>query len=311
MTSEQIAQAQAAKEAAQQAEEIAFTDVKKKSAFWFTKISDDQKSQLKKEFEKFKSSLGAQFDLAQERFLEGLDGFDKPEEAIKYLDEFEFVSKDLKSIIAPALKKVYQIGWQVNEKSILSEAAKTDKSKEIELNFAGERGASAEGYVKAQTADLISGLDDTTRKMVRDTIQSSIKNEETWPELQERLANHYGFSTERAEVIARTESGKAYNVGWCQAAQSSGVVAAVEVSDGDDYDEPCSVANGSLWSMEFAMAHPLSHPNCRREFAPYFNPDLIPKQTPDGSFVDMSSEYESIRQRIEEDEQAYLDAAGE
>ena len=44
----------------------------------------------------------------------------------------------------------------------------------------------------------------------------------------------------------------------------------VRVFDGGpgDVDEPCKVANGQIWSAEYAARNKLEHPQCRRAFAP-------------------------------------------
>lgn len=44
----------------------------------------------------------------------------------------------------------------------------------------------------------------------------------------------------------------------------------VRVFDGGpgDVDTPCIEANGQRWSVPYALAHKLEHPNCRRAFAP-------------------------------------------
>ncbi len=44
----------------------------------------------------------------------------------------------------------------------------------------------------------------------------------------------------------------------------------VRVFDGGpgDVDEPCQQANGQRWSLAYARANRLEHPNCRRAFAP-------------------------------------------
>jgi hypothetical protein len=44
----------------------------------------------------------------------------------------------------------------------------------------------------------------------------------------------------------------------------------VAVVDGGpgDVDKPCKDANGERWSVAYAIAHPVEHPNCRRAFTP-------------------------------------------
>ncbi|MBU7015544.1 MAG: hypothetical protein HXS43_12030, partial [Theionarchaea archaeon] len=43
----------------------------------------------------------------------------------------------------------------------------------------------------------------------------------------------------------------------------------VRVLDGDGCEE-CIEANGQIWTIEEAMANPLQHPNCLRDFEPHF-----------------------------------------
>ena len=42
----------------------------------------------------------------------------------------------------------------------------------------------------------------------------------------------------------------------------------VDVTDGEQYDEPCRTANGQRWSIEEARRRPLEHPHCIRQFWP-------------------------------------------
>src|SRR5205807_235127 len=70
----------------------------------------------------------------------------------------------------------------------------------------------------------------------------------------------------RATRIARTETGIAFNHGTALAAAQNEFD--LDVIDGDDDDE-CAAANGAVWSPEEALADPLEHPNCVRDFAPH------------------------------------------
>ena len=72
-----------------------------------------------------------------------------------------------------------------------------------------------------------------------------------------------------AEMAVRTELADASNManlGVADQISSPGV----RVRDGGpgDVDEPCRIANGQTWSLPYANAHRLEHPNCRRSFAP-------------------------------------------
>ena len=70
----------------------------------------------------------------------------------------------------------------------------------------------------------------------------------------------------RAKTIARTEIANAQNTGTIARYQVAGVTR-VRVYDGD-YDELCDSLNGTIQTMDWAIANPTAHPNCTRSFAP-------------------------------------------
>lgn len=72
-----------------------------------------------------------------------------------------------------------------------------------------------------------------------------------------------------ARMVLRTHTAIIINAGTLNTAIERGSPG-VAVSDGGpgDVDEPCEVANGQKWSLGYAIANPLEHPNCRRAFAP-------------------------------------------
>lgn len=72
-----------------------------------------------------------------------------------------------------------------------------------------------------------------------------------------------------AQMVMRTELADASNMANLAVAEQM-ASPGVRVRDGGpgDVDEPCLVANGQAWSLQYANAHRLEHPNCRRAFAP-------------------------------------------
>jgi HK97 family phage portal protein len=75
----------------------------------------------------------------------------------------------------------------------------------------------------------------------------------------------------RARTIARTELGTAQNEATVGRYEAAGVRKVLVFDNGlTDDDQPCIDANGAVWTLERARANPLSHPNCSRAFAPYF-----------------------------------------
>ncbi len=69
----------------------------------------------------------------------------------------------------------------------------------------------------------------------------------------------------KAETIAMTEAVEAYNEGTLTLAESRGE-AEVFVEDGQEHDEDCIEADGSIWTVEHARKHRTAHPRCRRSF---------------------------------------------
>lgn len=71
----------------------------------------------------------------------------------------------------------------------------------------------------------------------------------------------------QTETIAVTEAVHAFNEGTLTVAELTGA-SHVYVQDGDEDDQPCIDADGSVWTVEKARANRLEHPRCRRSFLP-------------------------------------------
>jgi hypothetical protein len=72
-----------------------------------------------------------------------------------------------------------------------------------------------------------------------------------------------------AEMLLRTHIVEVLNQATILSAQEQGSPG-VRVFDGGegDTDPPCKQANGQRWSLRYARANRLEHPNCRRSFEP-------------------------------------------
>jgi hypothetical protein len=90
----------------------------------------------------------------------------------------------------------------------------------------------------------------------------------TVAEIQAGLSENYALSKSRAKIIASTEFHTLQNEVVSQMAEKSDKVVGMFVTDGIRYDADCAEANGSVWSLSYASAHPLQHPNCVRAFHP-------------------------------------------
>ncbi len=100
----------------------------------------------------------------------------------------------------------------------------------------------ARGYSIGQ---IVRGVPDDSYRGLRSVVRETYKN--------------------RANTIARTEIANAQNTGTIARYQASGVTR-VMVRDGEE-DELCAEYNGTIQTMEWALANPTAHPNCTRAFA--------------------------------------------
>lgn len=149
---------------------------------------------------------------------------------------------------------------------------------EIEIEFSSVR---AGRWAKKYAARMVTGLNSRTGEMVRrsikDIVTEGVSNELSWQTIKGQLVTalegNHAFSVRRCELIARTESAMAYNIGAVDAWQKSKVVEALLVYDGD-YDAACREANGQTWTFDEAMFEPIEHPNCWREFFPILREDI-------------------------------------
>lgn len=77
----------------------------------------------------------------------------------------------------------------------------------------------------------------------------------------------------QASLIAETEAVHAYNEATLSVAEANGLTN-VYVTDGNDHDQPCADAHGSVWTIAHARENRLEHPRCRRAFLPLSNPEV-------------------------------------
>jgi hypothetical protein len=124
------------------------------------------------------------------------------------------------------------------------------------------------GYI----GDRIVSLDETTKENVKGMIRSILDEggasvENLGDVIGEKVRERFdGFADWRADRIARSETAIAYNYGNTLGYSQAGVTH-VQVSDGDG-DEACKAANGQVWTIEQALANPIEHPGCERDFSP-------------------------------------------
>lgn len=128
----------------------------------------------------------------------------------------------------------------------------------------------AKGYVEDHGGDLIVGLKDSTRDLVRGTLEDALQEGWSKPELTEELSNNFAFSDVRAARIAHTELAMAHSYGRVDVAREAGAQQKKWLLSADhdpDEDCYCSDAADEGWinladNFPGGYDYPPGHPNC-------------------------------------------------
>lgn len=126
-------------------------------------------------------------------------------------------------------------------------------------------------------ATRIRGVADTTKDDIRGLVSKALEGSyddnlgrtviPSNKEIAQQIRDQGAISSvSRSDMIARTETATAMNLGATYAYEDAGV-SEVDVMDGDD-DEDCADADGQTWSLDDARDNPIAHPNCTRAFSP-------------------------------------------
>jgi SPP1 gp7 family putative phage head morphogenesis protein len=130
-------------------------------------------------------------------------------------------------------------------------------------------------YAKDRAAELVSRISDSTREMLRSDIAQALDEGWSNDDLADALADNYGFSDDRAETIARTETAYADVQGNLDAYRESGVVSLKQWITGDGCCDACDELDGVTIGLDDTfnadgdeIDGPPYHPNCRCDVIP-------------------------------------------
>jgi len=162
---------------------------------------------------------------------------------------------------------------------------------EAAVNYASERAAELVGMRRLQDGTLIENpaarwrIDSELREKINEIVTEGVS--EGWSPQQLAEALKPQFGAWRAETIARTETGFAYNEGAIAVYRDEGIehVSILDGKgclpegheDGAPAAEPDLVgvvqaekeADGQIWTIAQFSAHRLGHPRCVRGSTPY------------------------------------------
>jgi len=188
-----------------------------------------------------------------------------PAEVIALVDSFDWEAYH-ETITEPLNKSFMQIleiqGKRAMLRAGVSIAFDVDDPfvKKQLTGYVGERIVSLDKTTRTEVSDLVRsiiGKDGGTTQQIGDLIAEKVRDKFT------------DYADWRADRIARAETAIAYNYGNVLGYRQAGVKK-VKVIDNDaaDADEICRKAHGQIWTIEEALANPIGHPGCKRDFEP-------------------------------------------
>lgn len=126
----------------------------------------------------------------------------------------------------------------------------------------------ARKWAEEYSYELVKGINDTSRDLLRDKVTQWIESGEALDALRDSLAPWFGAM--RAEVIASTEVTRAFAQGNLQAWQGSRVVNGIIFRTANDelVCDQCSPFGGKVFALGDAEHTPPIHPRCRCWISP-------------------------------------------
>jgi SPP1 gp7 family putative phage head morphogenesis protein len=131
----------------------------------------------------------------------------------------------------------------------------------------------AVAWAENRIGNLITEVSATTRDVVNELSAAALENGWTNDELADELSDAFGFSDDRAEMIARTETAFAETAGTLEGYAASGVVAGKEWSADPDACDECLALDGVVVALDEDFPDdggdgPPLHPRCVCSVAP-------------------------------------------
>jgi SPP1 gp7 family putative phage head morphogenesis protein len=198
---------------------------------------------------------------------------DGPFDVLSSDDQLKKLQKKLQEQIDKMAQDGAQAGLYQVAHLIMPSDDDVDEALDKMLSQANDK---AVEYAKSRAAELVTQVDDTTRDRLR-TLTARAE-EEGWSndQLADEIEAFSGFSADRAEMIARTETAFADVQGNLAGWQESGVVKGKRWLVGAGCCEDCEKLDGQVVALDeqfepeddAPIDGPPYHPNCRCDVAP-------------------------------------------
>lgn len=152
-----------------------------------------------------------------------------------------------------------------------------DAEMEAILTQANER---AVAWAEDRVGNMITDVSAATRDAVNELNAAAIEHGWTNDEFAAQLSDVFGFSDERAEMIARTETAFAETAGTLEGYKASGVVEGKEWSADGEACEDCLPLDGVVVGLDEDFPDdggdgPPLHPNCMCSVAPVVSEEAL------------------------------------
>lgn len=183
--------------------------------------------------------------------------------AVKHLDD-----EGLSSFVADRLTLVATDGVslamsQINETGSVA----LEQANELAISWANDH-----------AAEMVQGVSQTTRDSLAELVSKAEAEGWSNADLSSEIQDSFGFSSKRADVIARTETATADVQGNLAAYKASGVETLQWITANDDkVSDECQMNDGEIRDIGDAFpsgaTEPPGHPNCRCDVIPIFHSD--------------------------------------
>ena len=120
-------------------------------------------------------------------------------------------------------------------------------------------------WAESRSAELVTSIDKTTRDGIKDLVTKAETEGWSTQQLAQELRDEYGFSSYRAEMVARTETAMADVQGSLAGWKASGVVDRKQFLAAPNCCSICQTYNRKIVDLDasFPGGDPPVHPNCR------------------------------------------------
>ena len=161
-------------------------------------------------------------------------------------------------------------GVDTYSKGVLAAAKQLqDHANDLMVNLANDR---ARDWALNRAGDLIKDFADATKEDLQLTVDDALREGWSNEKLASELSDAWSFSSQRAEVIARTETAFADVAGNVALYKEAGVTEATWIAADANPCDDCDDLDGTSVPVDGDRMPPL-HPNCRCDIVPQLPED--------------------------------------